>query len=261
MTKKQSGLICLLLGCTTFCMAGLKAEKIKGNGNVVTRTIQVDDFQTVKLGEQINKQSIGGINWTGKKQKPVFNYTQSAGAATLQITMDENLFPYLEIEQKKGILTIGARDDDFKVFPTRMDIRGSSSRLEKIQVTGCMDFVSESLLQTNSLTISISGVGDAKIDELVCGILDCNLTGVGSLYLSGKADEAEFDVSGVGHVYAFDCVVKNLECDLSGVGSMEVNATEHIKGNVSGVGNMKYKGDAQASTSCSGIGHIKHVEN
>lgn len=262
MTKKQIGLIGFSMGCTTLCMAGSQAEKIKGDGNVVTRIIQVDDFHALKLGEQINNdQGIRGINWSGKKGKPVFNYRQTAGGATLQITMDENLFPYLEIEQKKGMLIIGARNNDFNVFPTRLSIEGSSSGLEKIQIIGCMDFVSEHLLQTNSLAIRISGVGDAKIDELVCGALDCNLTGVGSVYLSGKADEAEFDVSGVGHVYAFDCVVRSLECDLSGVGSMEVNATEHIKGSVSGVGNLKYKGDAEADTSCSGVGRIKHVRN
>lgn len=262
MKTKLVWLVSLLMGCASLCLASEKGEKIKGDGNIVTRSIPVEDFRVLLLGKQINPYR--GTGWTklfSKKNKPAFHYMQTLGAASLLITMDKNLFEELEIEQEKGTLRIGAKDKNAKLYPTCLVISGSSSRLEKVRVSGCMNFVSESLLQTPSLTINIVGVGNVHMDELACDTLSCTLRGVGNFYLTGKAAQASFDLSGVGHMYSFDCQVKDLECHLSGVGSMEVNATEHLHGHVSGVGKLKYKGDAQASTSCSGVGRIKHVED
>ncbi len=261
MKTKFIVLASLLLGFATLCLASDKGEKVKGNGHIITRTIPVEDFQTLYVGEQINSsRSSGGLNFFKKKQL-VFNYMQTLGAATLQITTDENIFDELVVEQKKGKLRIGAKDRSLKLFPTHLVINGSSSGLEKIQLTGCLDFVSESLFQAPSLVVSLSGVGDVKMDELHCDTLDCNVSGVGNLYLTGKVEQGSFDLSGVGRVYAFDCRVKELECDVSGVGSMEVQATDRLKARVSGVGKLKYKGDAKVSKRCSGVGRIKHIEN
>lgn len=250
----------LLLGFASLCLASGNGEKVKGNGNLVTRTIPVEDFRTLYMGEQINSSRFsGGLNFW-QKRTLVFNYMQTLGAATLQITTDENIFDELSIEQKGGKLRISAKDRSLKLFPTHLVINGSSSGLEKLQLTGCMDFVSENLFQVPSLVVRLTGVGDVKMDELDCDTLDCNVTGVGSLYLTGKVGQGAFDLSGVGHVYAFDCQVKELECDVSGVGSMEVQATDRLKARVSGVGKLKYKGNAEVSTRCSGVGRIKHIE-
>lgn len=262
MKTKLVWLISLLIGCASLCLASEKGEKIKGDGNIVTRSIPVKDFRVLLLGEQIHPYR--EIAWTklfSKKKTPVFHYMQTLGAATLLITMDKNLFDELEIEQDKGTLRIGAKDKNAKLYPTCLVMSGSSSQLEKVRVSGCMNFVSESLLQTPSLQVNIEGVSNVKMDEVACDTLACNLSGVGNFYLTGKAGKALFDLSGVGHMYSFDCQVKDLECHLSGVGSMEVYVTERLDGHVSGVGKLKYKGGAKASTSCSGIGRIKHVEN
>lgn len=251
----------LLLGFASLCMASGNGEKIKGNGNLITRTIPVEDFETLYLGEQINSSRFSGGLTFWRKKPLVFNYMQTLGAAALQITTDENIFDELAVEQKGGKLRIGAKDRSLKLFPTHLVINGSSSGLKKIQLSGCMDFVSESLFQAPALVVRLSGVGDVKMDELECDTLDCHVTGVGSLYLTGKAEQGSFDLSGVGRVYALDCQVKKLECDVSGVGSMEVQATDWLKARVSGVGKLKYKGNAEANTQCSGVGRIKHIED
>ena len=261
MKMKHVLLAGLLLGFACLCRASGNEEKIKGNGNIITRTIPVEDFRTLNLGDQINAgRTLSSLNFFVKKKAPVFNYMQTLGAATLQITTDENIFDELEIEQKDGKLYIGGKNNRTKLFPTYFVANGSSSGLEKINLSGCMHFLSESLFQNPSLTIRLSGVGNVKIDDLNCDTLKCDVSGVGNLYLTGKAEEASLDLSGVGHVYAFDCRIKDLECDLSGVGSMEVQATEQLRGNVSGVGKLRYRGDAETHTRCSGVGRIKRVD-
>ena len=72
--------------------------------------------------------------------------------------------------------------------------------------------------------------------------LDISCTGVGSITVSGQADEAEFSCSGVGSINAKDLKAREVEASVSGVGGIECYASEYIKGRVSGVGGLKYVG-------------------
>lgn len=239
------------------CVSG--REKVRGNGKLVTRTVQITNFSDVELGSGIE----GARNMVGmKKCTPVFNYTQSAEeTTTLQITTDENLFSLLIVRVKDDRLVIRPEDKNKVLLPTSMEINGTSKELRDLRVNGCMDFIAEGLVTTDNLNIHLSGVSTVKMDDLESKDVKVHLSGVGSIYLKGKADEGDFSVSGVGHIYAFDCPVNNLECRVSGVGGAEVNATEHLSARLSGVGSLKYKGDAEIDANASGVGKIKRVDD
>lgn len=243
------------LWCTLSCFA---TEKIKGDGNIITRTIPVEDFDRIVLGDNIEPK---GNPFGGKKKYPTFNYMQTLGTASLQITMDENLFSVLDIIQTKGEIKIQTKNNRVKIQPTQLKISGSSRELSYVGISGCMNFISENQLKSDKLEMAVSGVGDITIEDFTCDELSCNVSGVGNIYLSGKVKSARYGVSGVGKVYAFDCQVENLRCDVSGVGGMQVWATESLKANASGVGGIKYKGDPKTELNASGVGSIKQVED
>ena len=72
------------------CAFSAEAVKVKGNGNVITKEIPVSEYDKLDLGGDVSVSKNGP--WGGKNADgPIFKYTHGK-AATLTITMDENLF-------------------------------------------------------------------------------------------------------------------------------------------------------------------------
>ena len=235
------------------------AEKAEGNGTIVTKVFTVDEYTAIHVGHNIeyNRRF-----WTffskDPKRYPTFTYSQTSGEASLEITMDENLFPFLSVEVKDQKLEIKTLQD-CKISPTRMAVEGKSGQLKKVDIYGNMDFVAPSALNLDTVTFNVSGVGDIKISSITCDVLSCDVFGVGSLHLAGSVNKGKYNISGVGKVFAYDCEVKELSCNISGVGKMEVSASEKLTAGTSGIGKIRYKGDAKADLNRSGIGSIKRV--
>lgn len=264
--------IALWMGLFLFTSVGL-AETVKGNGHLVTKKVAVEDFESIKIGDGIRSES----RWFGNNSKKdwAFQYSQKSGESTLEITIDENLFPLLRVKTKDGKLEI--LTDDIKLVPTKLLIKGSSSELKNVLINGSLDFVLTSELTSDELMLSIRGAGDLKMEypvnlktseilisgagDMYATMLTCNkikvkISGAGDIQLKGTADEGEFGVSGAGDLSAFDFIVKKLKCSVSGAGDMEVNASEYLEASVSGVGDISYKGRAETSTHVSGMGSI-----
>ncbi|MDH6311430.1 hypothetical protein M2137_000180 [Parabacteroides sp. PFB2-10] len=236
------------------------AEKERGNGQMETKTFQVDQYSWLYLGENIEYDGNSGRNLFKKRKDhfPTFYYTQAKGNATLEITIDENLLEWLVVEQKDQVLYIKAKEN-IRIHPTQLIIEGQSADLSSVDIIGCMNFVAKETLTVDRLAYEISGVGDITLDKLACKDFACEIKGVGNVYLTGKIAKGNYRLSGVGKVRAYDCEVENLTCHVSGVGDMEVKASKHLKASTSGVGSIKYKGDALLDKSSTGIGRVKKV--
>lgn len=254
--KTKLGLLLVCVLCAFSCMS---TDVIKGNRNVVTKTIAVDNFTEIYLGSNIETKKLGDL--LSSSNQCGFNYTQTTGDATLEVRIDENLFDLLEIEQDNGKLTIRSKNDRIQLRPSQFSITGSSKDLRKVGISGCMDFIADSPVHFQDVSFNVSGVGNLKLSDLTADKVRCDLSGVGKVYLTGQIKEGEFGVSGVGHIYAFDCPIEKLECDVSGVGGMEVNVTKHLDANTSGVGSIKYKGNPESlNKSATGVGRVKQVD-
>lgn len=252
------GLVCVIAALTVIPNIKINSnqQRVKGEGSVVTRTIEVGDFSEIKLGGniEISKALLNTANRSAD-----FNYELSEGAPSLQITVDENILPLLDISVDGNTLTVNSKDRKVKLLPSQFVINATSRDLTKVSISGCMNFNAEKPLQLKKLSTSVSGVGDIKMNDLSCEDLSCHVSGVGNIKLAGKADKGDFGVSGVGHIYCYDCVVKDLSCDVSGVGGAQVNASDKLKARVSGVGSIKYKGAASVDSKKSGVGSIECV--
>lgn len=255
------------------------AAKVNGNGNIITKEVQVSDYNSIRIGSGIECNSrLFGEN---KFENPVFNFTQTKGSTSLTVTIDENLFSLLEINTSGNELTIGVKRGT-KINPSRMNIKGVSKELQQVSVSGCVDFTINDNFNSDRLEINISGASDVKIndqsrigrlkihisgagdfvaDNLTCNQIESSVSGAGDITLKGKADTGKFTVTGAGDIKAYDFIVKNLECRVSGAGDIKVMATETLDASVSGTGDIRYKGNAKANTRVSGFGNIKKIEN
>lgn len=269
---KTKGLFLTLCLIAAFAV---NAANIKGNGNVIIKEISISDFETIETGGNISFEN-KGMNFK-KRDKYKLNYSQQNGKSRLSITIDENLFPYLDIQSSNGKLSIQSKNRD-KLIPTEFIVKASSKNLQKVSLNGSMDFIVETPLKSDHLTISIngagdvildkkadiesilftiSGAGDVKADNLHCKEFEGKVSGAGDINLKGKADKAIFRVTGAGDVSAYEFTAEDVTASVSGAGDIKVYASKTLNATVSGIGDIRYKGDPEVKSKKSGMGSIK----
>lgn len=160
----------------------LHAEKIKGNENLITKDIPIDDYTAIQ---------VGNINLSGNSFKSLFSFITSGGNSsicpqvyyqqgnktTLKVTTDENIFPLLSFLVEDNELKIQAKEGTY-ISPSKLLIETSSKDLNELSVSGGADFVLKSALETESIEVNVSGGADVKMEESV------------------RAQKANFNVSG-----------------------------------------------------------------
>ncbi|KKB46347.1 hypothetical protein HMPREF1212_03841 [Parabacteroides sp. HGS0025] len=265
------------IGLMTLGIVSCHAKKVKGNGNIITKEIQVSDYKEIKVGQGIEH---GGMSFSKKNQSPRFNYTQQSGSAGLEITIDENLLSLLVIESNGGVLRIGT-ERGTQINPSRLVINSHSKELNKLGVSGGMDFILQNKLTGDNLEvsasgasdvylenavrisnlckISLSGASDLKASDLECDKIECRSSGSSDIKMSGKANDGEYHCSGSSDIKSYDFVVKRLRCSASGSSDIMTNVTERLDASASGSSDIKYKGNPEVKKSSSGSSDIDHV--
>ncbi len=264
-----------------WAIAPVNAENIKGNGEVVTKEFSVEDYDGIIMGgiRMSGSQSFLNMFKSNTYVAPTFNYKQGS-AATLKITTDENIMPYLTAKVTDGNLRIRVKSG-YSIAPTQLDFDGTSKELERVSVSGGGNFYLQSSLEGEKLDASVSGGGDLYLNkpidvqkaelgvsgggdleakQLTCNYLEAGVSGGGDLSLGGKAKEAEMSVSGGGDLNAYDLIVNDLDCGVSGGGTAKVHVVDHLVGEVSGGGDLYYKGNPDADTSAHGGGSVHKVK-
>ena len=77
-------------------------------------------------------------------------------------------------------------------------------------------------LETESLTISVSGAGDVTLTDLDAGNLEFNLSGAGNIHADGVTERLQLRISGFGNFNGADLQSQEAEVRISGAGSATV---------------------------------------
>ena len=103
------------------------------------------------------------------------------------------------------------------------------------------------ILTTNNITVYGINGSDFEVD----------VSGAGSVNLSGEVDRFRADLSGAGSINAKELKAKDVRVSVSGAASADVYAKDYLDASVSGVGSISYYGDpAKTKTDVSGVGSI-----
>ncbi len=235
-----AALVLFMITLTQSCVInGVNA--ISGDGNVESRSYEIDKFNVLKLGGSFNV-----IITEGTQEK-------------LVIKTDENLYQYLNVESGNNVLSIYS-DRDIVLRPTKLEIHLTYTALEQVLVSGACKLKSETTIRSDSFMLNISGAGAGELD-VEAEKLRTKVSGAASLTLTGTATTHEASLSGASSLKANDLITENTVIKLSGAGSATVHATETLDANLSGVGSIKYSGDPKTKqTDVSGIGRISSDE-
>ena len=165
---------------------------------------------------------------------------------------EENIIELLELDVQNGVWDIEfercVSEHDVKLFITTPDIR-------LLSIQGSGDIFAETFLETQDLTLRISGSGDMCLGAFA-ETVDAKITGSGDIELEGNAQDLDLRISGSGDFQAFPFITQNADVRISGSGDASVHVLELLEVNISGSGNVYFKGNPQLVIDISGSGEV-----
>lgn len=204
-------------------LSNMGGELIEASENVVTKEYKLTAFEEVKM----------------------------SGVGNVEL---------IQSESKNGIVELTAPDNYIELYKfesngKRLDI-SFTKRAINIQTKD----VKIKVYTSDLIKIQNSGAANINMEKLDTDQMEILNSGVGSITISGIADNIELTTSGVGSINASGLKALNVKARVSGVGSIECYASEKIEGRVSGVGSLRYAGNPKVKdTNRTGVGSISEM--
>ena len=211
-----------------------------GSRNVISETRQVSGYDRVEV-------SGGGT----------LEIVQD-GTESLTVETDDNMMQFVTSEVRGGTLHVGLNSIGRALLPSRLNLTLHVKTLGGVVTSGSWD-VHSTQLDTNDLTILISGSGKMTVDTLSASSLESTISGSGTLNLTGKVDNQTIGISGSGKYMAGNLNTQTSSVTISGSGTVTVWAIDSLTVRVSGSGNVSYYGSPQVNFNQSGSGSIHNL--
>ncbi|UCE94296.1 MAG: DUF2807 domain-containing protein [Flavobacteriaceae bacterium] len=214
------------------------AQKVKGNGKIIEKTRNVGSFEGVGVSGSFDVFLVKGQE--GK----------------IEISVEENLEPYLITEVKEGSLKIKWKKGVNIRTTKKTVLTVYFKNISGLALAGSGDIIGKDKIVTDNLGLAIAGSGDIKISTQADKI-GAAISGSGDMELSGTSNHFEAKVAGSGDIEASGLVTQKADLKISGSGSIEANVEKEITARISGSGDIKYKGNpAKEDIKVSGSGSI-----
>lgn len=214
----------------------IKADGIKGNGNIKSEDREVGSFDAIKVNGAFTI------------------YLSQDDDYTLKVVADENLQEVIKSKVKNDVLYITTEKSIYKSKELKLYI--GFKHLSAIKANGAISLKADQKLRFDDLDIEINGASSANL-ELTANSLEIDNSGASTIKLKGKAEEISIDISGAGSVNALELEAQIGRIDISGVGSGKVHVEEELRVSISGIGSVKYKGDPKVTSDISFLGSLK----
>jgi hypothetical protein len=228
--------------CTTHVKTGDGSNKIETDGEIITETRKIGDFNQIEIDG-------------------VFNVILSQGESTgLKLETKRSVADHIISKMYDGKLILKMEDDtDFgDIEPVKIYVQVRD--LKSLSTKGVGKIKTEQALKLDQFKLNCKGVGAINL-KLSANMLVVQSETVGAITLAGKVTEADITHNGVGVLQAFELLTQNLKLSSNGVGAAEVYASESIAIEAKGLGSVQYKGNPETKNIISeGIGKVSSVD-
>ena len=207
-----------------------------------------------------------GVLATSEKTVSAFEKINVAGTAKVRfhasedeyrvvVTVDENLYEYVEVFTKNNALNIRTKHGYSCSFTTfQVDVYCPS--LRGVSMSGSGSFEGFDKITTSNFEATVSGSG--KVNGTVeCEKFTAKVSGSGRITIAGNSHDANIDISGSGSFGGSDFEIFTAAVGISGSGSANVWVTEYLKARISGSGVVNYRGEPRVETNISGSGRVR----
>jgi hypothetical protein len=198
---------------------------VKGNGKVITKTVDVANHDFDTLNHSLNSLVELKVN------------PELKGKEFFSIEGEENILDMIKIN-------VGTALD--------LSVEGSYQTTKPMKI----------VFHTSSLKrIRCSGTGAVE-GVYFADSLKLNLSGTGSVTLSGIVNNLVAQISGTGSAELTQLQSQDALIDISGTGNANICAKKSADVSVSGISKVNvYGGPAEFSQNISGLGTIKKIDN
>ena len=202
------------------------ADRVKGNGKVVT------EERTVKSFDEVSASA--GINVVITQDEKEF----------LEVEADENLLEYIITEVNGTTLKIhwkqGTNVRSFK----KVLVHVTCKELTQVRASSGADIYSKGTIKTGKMTISSSSAADIKL-SLEAEVISCNASSGADVELKGKTDKLMVSASSGADIEATEIAANIVDAKASSGADISVIALKEINASASSGGDITYFGDPQ----------------
>ncbi len=211
-------------------------NSVKGNGNVVEQTRNIDDFEGIKASTGVNV------------------YITQADDFKVVVEADENLHKIIKTEVNSGILKVYC--DESVKLAKKLDIHVSLPKLNLIKTSSGADAYTVGVFETDEIELEASSGSDIKA-ELVAQKVDAAVSSGADIVIEGKTDYFVGRSSSGSDIKAKELVSKYAKASASSGGDVYITVTEELEAHASSGGDVNYYGDpAKTDVSSSSGGDV-----
>lgn len=169
--------------------------------------------------------------------------SQGGDEAVAVSASDPDVRARIVTEVRDGILHIYLDDRGFHWSWRDRKLRAyvSCKMLDELKASGGSDVYVDESLQSERLSVELSGGGDLH-GKLQVGELTVGMSGGADSYVSGTAGRLDVHVSGGGDFHGYDLAVDSCQARVSGGGDIYVTVNKSLDAYASGGGDIRYKG-------------------
>ena len=199
--------------------------------------------------------SLGAFDRIEVSGSAVIRYTQGPRDEVF-VEGDDEAQKAVNLELFQGLLNIRPTGS-WKVWNKgRVQITVMSAELTRLSMSGAADWLALEPVTAKRLSVSISGAGLARFDQLRAEALSFSVSGAGDGQVAGAVDELSISISGKSNFRGENLQSQRTRVGVSGIGDVKVWAIQELAITVSGVGTVDYWGPASVSRRTSGIARI-----
>lgn len=201
-----------------------KNKRIKGNGEVIKKTINTSDYDKISGSNSIDITLIKGKE------------------GTITVEAESNIMEHLEIEVKGDKLEIGI-EDGYNINTRKgIKITVPVEKISSLSMAGSGDIRSNMTLKSRDMDISVAGSGDIDV-AVESEKLDVSIAGSGDVKISGRTEYLDASVAGSGGIDGFNLKANNVDASIAGSGDVSIYCNGgKLKASIVGSGDLRYKG-------------------
>ena len=235
-------LIVGVLTGVTGCIPGV-GPTVNGSGKLAAWDFDYRDFTKVEAGYAFDVE------------------ITEADSYLVRITIDDNLYDYLDISKSGDTLYIRLKPGYIYMNITRKATINLPD-LEKLGLSGASKAEVDGFSSSHAVDFSLSGASRVDIKNMKAGNTNFQLSGASkafggiemadgrfglsgasSLELEGSAGDVDIEASGASQVELSDFSVVDADINLSGASGATINASGRLDGNLSGASRLNYMGN------------------
>ncbi|PRY07370.1 putative autotransporter adhesin-like protein [Pontibacter ummariensis] len=208
---------------------------LKGEGEVETRTLELENFVGVRVGGStrvfVERGDVQRVKVKG--QPNVLNELETAVSGDVwDISFSRCLQEHETVE----------------VYITVPELQSA-----KVGGAGYIEL--KDVFEGDEFNAGVSGSGNVKV-LLGVNRFNSEVSGSGTITASGATREQRVSISGSGSHHAFDMSSQEAEVDISGSGEAQVDVRNTLEADISGSGRVYYRGSPDINKSISGSGKV-----